>query len=63
MTMRTQIVAADITAGALQTIAAEVLGFQPGVTDGRWASVDLAPADAQRVAAELRQRGYQVTVS
>jgi hypothetical protein len=61
-TMNTQTVSADITAGGLQVIATEVLGYEPGVTAGRWASVDLTPTDASRVAAELRQRGYRVTV-
>ena len=53
-------VEAEITAGALQVIAAEVLGWIPGVNAGHWSSVDLAPADAVRVRDELVRRGYRV---
>ena len=30
---------ANMSAGALQLLAAEALGYQPGVTAGAWASV------------------------
>lgn len=58
-------VSADATAGALQQVIRDTF---PGTTradhvsDGRWASTDLPPADAHKLAAVLRERGYKVTV-
>jgi len=39
MYYRTWTLYADLPAATLQFMAAEALGYQPGVTDGAWASV------------------------
>lgn len=65
MTTTTLTVSVDAAADALQSVTRDMFPralYAEHVTDGAWASVDLPPADAHRLADELRTRGYRVTV-
>lgn len=54
----------DATAGAVQSIATEALGYQPGVTQGAFTTVAVAgQATASKLATALRAAGYQTVVS
>ena len=50
----------DATAFTVQTIAAAVLGWEPRVTQGRYTTITLSAADADRVAEALIDSGYVV---
>jgi len=52
---RTWTLSADLSPAALQLMAAAALGYQPGVTDGAWASVS-GLGDEQPPAWMLRLR-------
>ncbi len=65
---RTWTLEADVSAGRLQLDAAEILGYQPGVTCGRYASVSAmgdkrtAPDWMRQLATEYRGMGIDVSV-
>lgn len=56
--------AANMPAGTLKFLATEALGFDPGVTDGVWASVDglggnHPPEWMQKLSEQLAARGIK----
>jgi len=63
MYYRTWTLYADLSPAALQLMAAEALGYQPGVTAGAWASVsglgdaDEPPAWMRRLRDQLARDG------
>jgi len=62
---RTWTLAADLSPAALQLMAAEALGYQPGVTDGAWSAVsglgdaDQPPEWMQRLSDQLKRDGIE----
>ena len=57
-------IAANMSAGALQLLVTEILGTQPGVNAGAWASVDglggaQPPQWMVRLSEQLTARGIQ----
>lgn len=57
-------VTVNAAAGAVQVIAAEILGQQPSVTQGAWTELPVVgQALAEQIGAACRDAGYEATVS
>lgn len=57
-------VTADATVGAVESVGAEALGYQPSVTQGHWSTVAITGrAAADKLVAALRAAGFDADLS